>query len=279
MISEVIHDLPNEDYHNKELYPHFSSSDIKEIEKTSLLHWAIKSSLPRKKATPAMLMGSAIHAMISEPEKELFVRGLPNRVKRKEWAELEAKAAAKGQTLMTEGEYDEAKRISQAAVETCDVLKNALALDDLEVEASIFTRCPHSDLLLKIRPDMMSRKLRTMWDIKTTTDVTPDGFGRELRRWGYATQAAVYLHVAAAAGIEIDHFVFLAVDKETGICVAYELSELYLKYAERNMFRVMDQLTEAEASGKFDTGWDSINTLHLPAFLEDQLGDYDNTPF
>jgi len=278
-MNAVKYDLPNEEYHNKDVYPHISSSDIKEIEKTSLLHWAIKSELPRKKPTPAMVMGSAIHAMISEPEKELFVRGLPDRRKRSEWAKLEEAAEKKGQTVLTESEYDEAKRISDKAVETCPVLKNALSLDDLLVEASIFTKCPHSDMLLKIRPDMMSMNLRTMWDIKTTTDVTPDGFAREMRRWGYPTQAAFYLHAAAAAGIDIDHFIFLAVDKETGICVAYELSELYLKYAEKSMFRVLDQLTDAEATGQFDTGWDSINTLHLPAFLEDQMGDYDNTPF
>ena len=88
-------DLPNEEYHDKDVYPHISSSDIKEIEKTSLLHWAIKAQLPRKKPTPAMLMGSAIHAMISEPKKELFVRGLPDRRKRNEWAKLEEAAEKK----------------------------------------------------------------------------------------------------------------------------------------------------------------------------------------
>ena len=119
--------MSNEDYHDKDKHPHISSSDVKEIAKTSGLHWAIKQNLPRKPPTPAMKFGSAVHAMISEPDKALFARGLPNRLKRKEWAKMEEEAAAKGQTLLTEGEFDEARRISDTALETCDMLRQALS--------------------------------------------------------------------------------------------------------------------------------------------------------
>ena len=263
--------MSNEDYHSKELHPHFSSSDIKEIEKSSPLHWALKQEQPRKKPTPAMLAGSAIHAMISEPEKELFVRGLPDRRKRTEWAKLEEQAAKKGQTVLTESEYDDCQRIAGTAIHTCDELHDALQLRDMVVEASILTECSMSGLKIKARPDMMSLSERTMWDIKTTTDNTITGFPREIKRWAYDLQAAWYLHVAACAGLVIDKFIFLAVDKETGICVAYELSELYLKHAEKRMERVLNKLVKAESAGKFDTGWERVNTIHLPSWMEDEL--------
>lgn len=268
--------MSNEDYHDKEKHPHISSSDVKEIAKTSGLHWAIKQNLPRKPPTPAMKFGSAVHAMISEPDKALFARGLPNRLKRKEWAKMEEEAAAKGQTLLTEGEFDEARRISDTALETCDMLRQALSLKDMMVEASIFTECSRTGIKKKIRPDMMSLETRTMWDIKTTTDVL-DGWGREVKRWQYDLQAYYYLSTAKDAGLDIDHFIFFAVDKETGICVAYELSELYLKYAERNVNRVLDMLSEADAKGEFKPEWDRLNTLHLPAYLEDEI--WDNETF
>ena len=278
-MTHIDYEMSNEDYHDKEKHPHISSTDIKTVEKTSPLHWALKQSLPKKKPTPAMLMGSAVHAMISEPDKALFVRGLPNRLKRKEWAKMEEEAAAKGQTLLTEGEYDEARRISDTALETCDLLRSALSLKDMIVEASIFTQCMHSDLKIKCRPDMMSNELGYMWDIKTTTDNTPEGFAREVKRWGYDIQAAFYLHCAHCAGLDVNQFAFFAVDKETGICVAYELSELYMKYAEKRMFRVLDQLVEAEEANTLTTGWDSLNTIHLPPYLEDEYWDQNDTPF
>lgn len=278
-MTHIDYAMSNDDYHDKDKHPHLSSTDAKTVEKTSPLHWALKQGLPRKKPSPAMLMGSAVHAMISEPDKELFARGLPNRLKRKEWAKLEEEAAAKGQTLLTEGEFDEAKRIADTAIETCDLLRSALSLKDLAVEASIFTKCLHSDMKIKARPDMMSLELRTMWDIKTTTDNTPEGWAREVKRWGYDLQAAWYLHVAECSGLDIDNFIFFAVDKETGICVAYELSELYLKYAQKRMFRVLDQLVEAEEAKQLTTGWDSLNTIHLPPYLEDEYWDQNDTPF
>ena len=85
----------------------------------------------------------------TQPDKALFARGLPNRLKRKEWAKMEEEAAAKGQTLLTEGEFDEARRISDTALETCDMLRQALSLKDMMVEASIFTARPRTGIKRK----------------------------------------------------------------------------------------------------------------------------------
>ena len=272
-MTHIDYAMSNEDYHNKELHPHISSTDIKTVAKTSVLHWAMKQGLPKKKPTPAMTMGAAVHGMISEPHKALFVRGLPNRLKRKEWAKMEEEAAAKGQTLLTEAEFDEARRISDTAIETCDELRAALSLKDLAVEASIFTKCSYSGMNTKIRPDMMSLETKTMWDIKTTTDNTPTGFAREISKWSYDLQAAYYLWNAQNANLDIQHFKFFAVDKETGICVTYDLSELYLASAKERMFKVMDQLIEADETQKLTTGWDQTVTIHLPTYLENQMSD------
>ena len=81
-ITKVDLEMSNADYHDKSQHPHISSSDIKEIAATSVLHWAIKQDKPRKETT-AMRMGSMLHSMILEPHKKEYVRGLPNRLKRK----------------------------------------------------------------------------------------------------------------------------------------------------------------------------------------------------
>ena len=117
--------MSNADYHDKSQHPHISSSDIKEIAATSVLHWAIKQDKPRKE-TPAMRMGSMLHSMILEPHKKEYVRGLPNRLKRKEWAAMEEKAAKQGKILVTEGEYDEAQELAAIALDTCKLLRESV---------------------------------------------------------------------------------------------------------------------------------------------------------
>ena len=77
-------DLTNEQYHDSETYPHFSSSDIKEVVKNSALHWALKQDEPKKEPTEAMLLGSAVHAFILEPQKnESLMRGLPSKMQQR----------------------------------------------------------------------------------------------------------------------------------------------------------------------------------------------------
>ena len=60
---------------------------------------------------------------------------------------------------------------------------------------------------------------------------------------------------------------------DTGVATVHELSELYLKYAEKRMYQAMHKLVDAQSTGKFDTGWDDVNVIHLPAWLEDELGE------
>ena len=72
-MTHIDYEMSNEDYHNTDLHPHFSSSDIKEVVKNSPLHWIIKQE-HSKEPTPAMLLGSAVHAFILEPNKGEFVR-------------------------------------------------------------------------------------------------------------------------------------------------------------------------------------------------------------
>ena len=47
-MTHIDYEMSNEDYHDKKLHPHISSSDVKEVAKTSTLHWALKQARPRK---------------------------------------------------------------------------------------------------------------------------------------------------------------------------------------------------------------------------------------
>ena len=282
MTTHIDMEMENNDYHDKEQHPHISSSDIKTIAQTSVLHWAIKQSKPRKE-TPAMRMGSAIHGMILEPHKNEFMRGLPNRVKRKEWAEMEEAAERKGKILLTEGEYDDAQFTADAALDTCEFLHNITTAPNFCAEASIFTECDRTGLDIKCRPDgwlmpQAEGEQGVLIDIKTTTAETPEAFEREIRRYDYAIQAAFYLHTMKCADFPCKAFYFAAVQKETGITTLHLLSELYLKHAEKRMFAAMDKLIHARETEEFTTGWGEVNIVHLPSWLEEEE-ELDETPF
>ena len=277
MNTKVDLEMSNADYHDKSQHPHISSSDIKEIAATSVLHWAIKQDKPRKE-TAAMRMGSMLHSMILEPRKEEYMRGLPNRLKRKEWAAMEERAKRQGKILVTEGEYDEAQELAAIALDTCKLLRESVKKENFVAEASVFTYLDDLNLAVKCRPDGLLMPTKEgeqgiILDIKKTKATTPREFEIEVRKYGYAVQQVFYMEVMRQAEMPCSKFYFIAVNGDTGVATVHELSELYLKYAEKRMYQAMHKLVDAQSSGKFDTGWDDVNVIHLPAWLEDELGE------
>ena len=116
-MTHIDYEMSNEDYHNTELHPHFSSSDIKEVVKNSPLHWVIKQELPKKEPTPSMLFGSLVHAFIAEPEKGEFVR-YEGSGRTKDFKTQKDELAKEGKTLLPEATFDDALRIATKAMET-----------------------------------------------------------------------------------------------------------------------------------------------------------------
>ena len=118
----------------------------------------------------------------------------------------------------------------------------------------MFGECENTGLSIKCRPDgmLLDKKLKTatLMDIKTTINVSPTGFAKEIKNWNYGVQAVFYMKCCKSIGLNVDRFIFCRC-KETGICTKHTLSELYLKYAEKQMFKAMAELLDAQISGKF----------------------------
>lgn len=272
-MTHIDYEMSNEDYHNAKLHPHFSSSDIKEVVKNSPLHWALKQELPKKEPTPAMLLGSAVHAFILEPDKGEFVRS-EGSGRTKEFKKQKEELAKEGKTLLPEATFDDALRIATKAMETNAYLIKLLKHKRFVAEASIFTNCRETKLDIRCRPDGMimpddKGKGGIIFDIKTTNNIHPSTFYKDVKSWSYDVQAAFYLHTCAAAKIPIEKFIFFAVCKETGICQAHVLSELYLAHARQRMLKAMSDLLDSQVSGRFTTGWEMENTIHLPQYLQE----------
>jgi hypothetical protein len=256
-------DLTNEEYHADKSA--LSSTDIKTVYKQSLFHW---KNMQRRGST-AFDQGTAVHAMLLEPEKDLVIKGPKDR-RGNAWKDAYAKAEANGQVLLPEGEYYEVEAMAQAAMFTPHVA-NLLSAPDMVAEASFFVTCPQTGLRLKCRPDGFIEQAGIAFDIKTTQDASPRGFGKAVNSFGYDIQAAFYMYVLRLAGIlSLDKFLFVAIEKNAPYCVqVHELSELYLASAHNRMMATLHQIAHAEKTQQFGTGWPLVNEIAMPDWLSD----------
>lgn len=252
----IIKGMTNEEYHST---GGISSSAVKTVFKKSLKHWKGE----KRSATPAMAMGTAVHALLLEPERDLVVKG----PKTKSSAAFKAlKETISGdQVLLTEVEYYTARAIAKGCMAdpTC---RKALEHPDRQNEVSIFADCPETKLALRTRPDSMSEGI--VYDVKTTIDSSPTGFATECARYAYPIQAAFYLYVCNLAEIEAKEFSFLAVEKTApyiGHChvVGPELME----WAHTKMMETLHVIAAAQKTENYGTGWGDYTILEKPRWL------------
>ena len=252
----MIRDMPNGEYHS---HPNISSSDVKLVAAKSLAHW--KGKVWKDSSTFAL--GSAVHALVLEPEKNLVLRGPEDRRGNK-WKEAQLAADLDGQILLTEGDYDLAEKIA-APIISHEVVKGWIADPSFVAEASFFATDPQTGVKIKCRPDGYLPSDGIVFDIKTTRDASPEGFPREIRNYGYDLQAAFYLRCLRAAGYKADAFIFVCVEKEAPYAVGlHALTDRYLGAADLRVTETLEKISRAEATSTFTTGWPLINHVDLP---------------
>lgn len=255
-------DLTNEQYHAHEA---ISSSDVKAVHKSTLYHWRNKV----RKESAAFSLGSAVHAMILEPEKNLVLRGPEDR-RGNDWKKLKLAADLDGQILLTEGDYDLAEAIA-SSLRAHQVAAMYLSSRSLVCEASFFATDPETNVQIKCRPDGYVQHAGIIFDIKTTTDASPEAFPREVNKYAYDLQAAFYLRALRAAGYEANQFVFVCVEKQPPHAVGlHVLTDRYLDRADAIVTQTLEKISNALAVGDFTTGWALINHIDLPRWQFEQ---------
>ena len=252
-------DLSNKEYHD---HPSYSSSDVKAVASSTIYHW--KNAV--RKESSAFDLGSAVHAMLLEPEKNLVTQG-PETRRGKDWKDLKDATDFAGKILLPKKEYHLAESMSQSAMFTEHV--NKLLTDKLLIaEANFFVHDKDSGLDLKCRPDGLLTHKRTMFDIKTCQDASPTGFAKAVRDYGYDIQASFYKHVMALEGIPIKDFLFICIEKTNPFIVqVHKLSDEYLNHAHVRMIDTLRRILLADLLQSYGTGWPEVNTIPLPKWM------------
>lgn len=219
--------------------------------------------------TPAMQVGTAVHAAILEPE--LFAAKVccaPDVNKRTNAgkAELEAfELANVGRLILSSADFETVLRVRDA-VNAHPSARNLLDNSD-DRELSIAWDDAETGVRCKARLDIHSRRVAYAADVKTTSDASPKAFARTIANFGYHRQAAMYADGAAAVGLDVRDFVFIACEKTPPYAVAvYRLRDSDIELGRmqlRDLLRTFARCMDAGEWPGFDGG---ISEIALPTW-------------
>jgi len=257
-----IFELSNEEYHDQ---PGLNKSGLVQLAK-SPAHYFEWYHAPEEEPTRAMVIGTAIHTAILEPDK--FVQSIiiaPQVDKRTkagkaEWESFQEKA--KGKIVLTEDEVHAIEGMKAS------VYNNITAFDLLlegKAEQSIFFKDPVHNLLCKVRPDWYTVD-REVVDIKTCLDAGYDGFSKAIANYKYHWQALFYLKgLTAVTEIEHAKFIFIAVEKTPPYAVAiYEATKDMLNTARRQIASILDVYAHCLKRNVWPGYEDKVQQIELP---------------
>lgn len=252
----IVYNLSNEQYH---LDPSISSSAVKTVVQKSLAHW----KYGERKPNVAFDLGTSVHTLVLEPHLASTVRCGPETRRGKEWKEAYEAAEAEGCVLLTEGDYRLAVDMAQAV--RANPAAAQLLGGNLTAEPSIFARDEIHGLNLRCRPDGWRKDIAAVIDLKTTVDASPEGFAKQVANLGYHVQEAFYRKTMLLSDIEIDRFVFVAVEKEPPFAVGvYELDWRSLDEGKAAVEYGLELISKAQKAGDYGTGYGDLKTLQIP---------------
>jgi len=247
----------------------FSSTLGREIVKSSPRHARARQHRPQ---TPAMVLGSAVHAGVLEP-RATGVCIAPD-VDRRTTAGKQAYAAFVSQAdgIILTPEQGELYRGMVDAVAESRAASGLLRIC-LDRELSGFTLDPETLVLVKCRFDAISQVDGIILDIKTTSGLaTRAEFERAIGGFGYGFQAALYQWVAARLGVPSPSFVFVVVETEPphGVGV-FALQQEAIDLYQPRVREAMQLYAECMKANAWRSYPDEVQSIGIPAWVRKGL--------
>lgn len=154
--------------------------------------------------SPAMLVGSALHCLLLEPERyadRYVVAPIINKrtdAGKAEWAQFVADAGERD--VLTQKQADDVHRMHDAAVA---IPRVTTLLRGCTME----TQYKGDIGGIEFRGVADASNANRVIDVKTTADASPDGFKRQISNLDYYLQAVIYKRLC-----DVDEFFWLAIE-------------------------------------------------------------------
>lgn len=256
--------MPNQAYHS---YEGISKSGLDLIDR-SPAHYA---HAERREPTRAMVVGTAIHAAILEPDafeqQYLLLRDVQDR------RASEYKQAIKThnpELVLTGKEADHVAGM-QESVQSNQTAAQLLASDGW-CELSAFVECPETGALLRARYDKLTSGGVAV-DLKKTQDIRYDQFQRSVANYRYHVQDAFYSRVfELIARQPLAAFKFLCVEEQSPhASKVFTLDDEAKLVGQRIAMRNLQTYAACTAAGEWPYPDGREELLSLPAWaLEDE---------
>lgn len=248
----------------------------------SMLHMQAVIDGVADEPSPAMLLGTALHAAILEPARfGEMLRVAPDVDRRTKAGKEEYNAFAAslpdGAIVLTIEDWN---AVTQAvAAVNATMLPNLMGVGESEVSIYWDEQVGDNVVGCKARLDWLGHLAQypdhgLIVDIKTTRDASPGAFARSAASYGYLHQAAWYMRAAACLhasgqGPKVSDYIMVAVEMEAPYAVGlYRLSSDDLKAADLNNLDTLRSWAAACEANEFwgPTG-SSLRTLNLPEWV------------
>lgn len=258
-------ELDDEIYHQRTLGT-VSSTGLKRVAR-SPMHYRAWCEGEDGEGSDAMAFGKALHYAILEPVRfeGLYCieqdfgdcRKKENKAKRDAWRSENHRKTP----LSTKD--GEAIRGIQKAIAAHPLAAPLLRGGISEVAAKWHDE--GTGLLCKAKADYWRRDRRLIVDLKTTSDASEAGFAKSVAAYRYHVQAALYSEGFRACGEEIEHFVFIAVEKVAPYAIAvFSLDAEAMETGRILAHREMETIAECLKTGTWPGYPVRITELKLP---------------
>lgn len=258
--------VPDTVYHAR--VPRLVSKHVlDEVHRSPAHYRAWLETIVEPEPTPAMAFGTAFHCALLEPQRfaSTYVvepdfgdcRRKEPKAQRDAW-----RAENTGRLALDAGDAECIERMVVA------VRAHPLAgrmVKDGEAELTARWTDEETGLSCKARADYFVRARRMIVDVKSTADASADAFKRDVARYRYHVQDAMYRAGFTAAGAEVAHFVLVAVEKEPPHAIGiYSLDEDGVARGYGAVRRDMETLAACLRDDRWPGYPEQIQTLELP---------------
>lgn len=232
----------------------------------------------KEETNDAFRLGSAVHMALLEPKKFFHYylkqpdfgdqRSSKNREKKEEWMKAQAPKAI----ILNEAEYIRIEGMINSVMKHPDASN---LLKGGQPEISGYYCDPETNIKCRIKPDFINFDLMMMIDVKTTQDCTRDAFIRSILKYQYDFQLAMYGEgTRLITGQSVNHFIFLAIEKDPPYEVGVYLCEESILNKGRNDYRrALDLLSDCLEKNHWPGYQASFESLGLPGWAIKSLGE------
>lgn len=259
-------DMPNEAYH---AYDGISKSGLDIINRSPAHYFFNSYSEP----SPAMLMGTAVHTAILEPERFKDDYLILDVKDKRTSAYKEAVKARGVERVLLKKDYERIATM-QEVIAADNEASELLAGCDL-FEVSAFVGIPDTDIILRCRYDAFNTREGVAVDLKTTRSSEPNAFAKSVYDYRYHVQAALYSDVfEMITGERLKRFAFLAVENDLPHCpMVYDLDDDALHIGRLEYELNLVEYGKALQSGNWHGYEKTGEPLSLPNWV---LNQYEN---